>query len=179
MDWIGHHNDIAHWAIGVDRSGPTRVEAVNWQFPDTDVYDTPRKYTIRSEYAGGVIGTVSSETRLGLRITGTDGWVFVTRGRIEASDKRWLPATFSPGPNKVFASPGHMRNFLDCVKSRKECVAPADVAHRSITPGHLAYVSNALGKPLQWNPGSEEVVDDAAANKLLKAARYRDVWPVP
>ncbi|MDP6680097.1 MAG: gfo/Idh/MocA family oxidoreductase, partial [Verrucomicrobiota bacterium] len=54
MDWIGHHNDIAHWALGEDAGGPTRVQAVDWAFPETDVYDTPQRYEIRCDYAGGV-----------------------------------------------------------------------------------------------------------------------------
>ena len=176
MDWIGHHNDIAHWAIGQDRSGPTRVAAIGWEFPDTDIYNTPEKYTIRSEYVGGIVGVVSSENRLGLKITGSDGWVFVTRGKIEASDDRWLAKSFRPGSVEVYASPGHMRNFLDGVKSRRECVAPADVAHRSITPGHLAYVSQTLGKPLEWNAQTQTIVGDAKADALLKAATYRGKW---
>ena len=70
MDWIGHHNDIAHWAIGAERSGPTRVEAVDWVFPDTDVYNTPKQYTIRCEYEGGITSTISSHNAQGLKVIG-------------------------------------------------------------------------------------------------------------
>ena len=52
MDWIGHHNDIAHWGLDMDHAGPLRVEAVNWTWPQTDVYNTPVDYEIRCEYPG-------------------------------------------------------------------------------------------------------------------------------
>ena len=54
MDWIGHHNDIAHWGAGMDVSGPEEVEAIGWTQPSTDVYDTPVDYEIRCVYPGGV-----------------------------------------------------------------------------------------------------------------------------
>lgn len=176
MDWIGHHNDIAHWSLGMDRSGPTKVEAVNWTFPQTEVYNTPHHYEIRCEYAGGVTSTISDVNRSGTKWIGEEGWVFVTRGRLEASDRRWTNLDFEPGSIKVYESPEHTRNFLDCVKSRRPCVAPAETAHRSITPGHLGYVSNAVGRPLRWDPEHERVIGDDQADKLLKAVSYRKPW---
>lgn len=176
MDWIGHHNDIAHWGLGVDRLGPTRVEAVDWTFPETRVYNTPHEYEIRCEYPGGVRTRISSRNPMGTRFIGTDGWVHVRRGRLEASDERWTKAEFDPGPITANDSPGQMRNFLDCVKSRQTCVAPADVAHRSITPGHLGYVSHVLARPVHWDPRSERIRDDAEATRLLTEVEYRAPW---
>jgi predicted dehydrogenase len=176
MDWIGHHNDIAHWALGMDRSGPNQVEAVDWTFPDTDVYNTPHQYTIRCEYDGGIVSTISSRNEQGLRLIGSDGWVYVRRGKLEASDKRWATKDFDPGENKVYYSDDHVGNFLKCVGSREACIAPAETAHRSITPGHLGYVSQAVGRSLKWNPQSESVVGDEAANKLLQEFDYRVPW---
>ena len=176
MDWIGHHNDIAHWALGIDHSGPVEVEAVGWTFPETDIYDTPRDYKIRSKYAGGVTGSISSRHRGGTKIIGEDGWIFVNRGRLEASDPRWTKLDFDPGSVEVYESPGHARNFLDCVKSRHPCVAPAETAHRSITPGHLGYVSNAVRRTLRWDALAERIVGDDEAEKLLKSVSYRAPW---
>ncbi|NQT14929.1 MAG: Gfo/Idh/MocA family oxidoreductase [Planctomycetes bacterium] len=176
MDWIGHHNDVAHWALGMDRSGPLRVEAVEWTFPETDVYNTPHHYEIRSEYPGGVTGIISDRNRGGTKWIGDDGWVFVTRGRLEASDPRWAESGFDPGSVKAYKSPGHARNFLDCVKSRQPCVAPVETAHRSITPGHLGYVSHSVGRPLHWNAAEEQITGDDEAEKLLKDLSYRKPW---
>lgn len=176
MDWIGHHNDIAHWAIGADSSGPTKVEAVGWTFPDTDVYDTPHHYEIRCEYEGGIQTSISSRNLLGTRFIGEEGWVHVTRGRLTASDKRWAAKEFASDVAGIYQSKNHARNFLDCVKSRKTCIAPAETGHRSITPGHLGYVSNSLGRPLTWDSITETIVGDEEANKLLQTHHYRKPW---
>ena len=51
MDWIGHHNDIAHWALGLDKAGPVKVEAQNFRYPEKGrIFDSPIDYTVRSEY---------------------------------------------------------------------------------------------------------------------------------
>ncbi|MFV2069955.1 MAG: Gfo/Idh/MocA family protein [Pirellulales bacterium] len=176
MDWIGHHNDIAHWALGMDRSGPLEVAAVGWTLPETDVYNTPHHYQIHCKYPGGVTSTISDTHRVGTKWIGADGWVFVNRGRLEASDPRWTQPAFDRGPIRVYESPGHMRNFLDGVKSRKPCVAPAETAHRSITPGHLGYVANAVQRPLRWDAEHERIVGDDQADKLLQEVTYRKPW---
>lgn len=179
MDWIGHDNDIAHWAMDVDRAGPTRVEAVNWSFPETDVYNTPQAFTILCEYPGGVTSSISDSHRQGLRLIGSDGWVYVRRGRIEVSDQRWLQPEFRPGSWTIEQTGNHAADFLSCVRSRQECRAPADVGHRSITPGHLGYVSWALQKPLAWDAVSETVPDDEDANRQLAEIQYRSPWQIP
>lgn len=176
MDWIGHHNDIAHWALGADKSGPIRIEAVDWTFPDTDVYDTPHQYTIRCQYGGGIQSEISSRNEQGLKLIGTDGWVYVRRGKLVASDDRWIAREFDPGDEKLYQSADHVGNFIDCVRSRQECIAPAETAHRSITPGHLGYVSDALGRPLRWDPQSETIKGDDQADKLLREMPYRKPW---
>ena len=176
MDWIGHHNDIAHWAMDLDRSGPMSVEAVNWVFPETDIYNTPHQYTIRCEYAGGIVSTISTAHRGGLKIIGSAGWLWVDRGKLETSDERWRHPGFVSGSVTVTASDDHVGNFLQCVRSRQECIAPADVGHRSVTPGHLGYVSQQLGRRLLWDAAREEVQGDEQANRLLNTVNYRDAW---
>ena len=53
MDWIGHHNDIAQWGLGVDESGPVKVEIVRWDLPQTEIYNTPHHFEILCQYASG------------------------------------------------------------------------------------------------------------------------------
>ena len=176
MDWIGHHNDIAHWALGLDHSGPVKVEAAEWTFPETEVYNTPQDYTIRCEYEAGISSTISSRNRGGVKLIGEDGWVYARRGALEASEETWTQRSFNPGPKKACDSSHHVRNFLECIRTRKPCVAPAETAHRSITPGHLGYVSNSLGRPIAWDPAAEKPVDDPEAEQLLNAVDYRAPW---
>jgi predicted dehydrogenase len=176
MDWIGHHNDIAHWGLGIDRGGPLKVEAVDWVFPKTEVYNTPQHYTIRCEYAGGTESLISDRNLIGTKWIGEDGWVYVDRGTLEASDARWTERSFDTGAVRLYESPGHTRNFLDCCRSREMCVASAETAHRSITPGHLGYVSYAVGRPLQWNTADERIADDEEADNMLRDMPYREPW---
>jgi Oxidoreductase family, C-terminal alpha/beta domain len=176
MDWIGHHNDIAHWALDLDASGPIRVEAVDWQFPATDVYNTPWHYAIHCEYAGRVTSVISDKNPHGTKIIGDSGWLHVTRGKLTTSDPRWSQPKFQSGPFQLPVSHGHMRNFIDCVRSRETCVASAEIGHRSITPGHLGYVSQAVARPLHWDPIQQVITDDAEADKLLRSGTYRAPW---
>ncbi|OAI53017.1 hypothetical protein AYO47_05725 [Planctomyces sp. SCGC AG-212-M04] len=176
MDWIGHHNDIAHWGIGQELGGPTRVEAVGWTMPDFDVYDTPIDYEIACEYAGGIKSLISTKVTGGTKWTGENGWVWVNRGKIKCSNPALLDKSFSRGEWKAGPEGEHAANFLTCVRSRAACIAPAEQAHRSITPGHLGYVSFALKRPLKWDAKNEVVIDDAEADRLLKTAKYRAPW---
>ncbi|MCA8999908.1 MAG: Gfo/Idh/MocA family oxidoreductase [Planctomycetaceae bacterium] len=176
MDWIGHHNDIAHWSMDMDNSGPTRVTAQGWTFPETDVYDSPFHYTIECEYANGITSTISDSNLLGTKWIGENGWLHATRGKLTASEEAWTKPNFQSGSFEARKSPGHIRDFLDGVRNRVECIAPAETAHRSITPGHLGYVSHALGRPLKWNPEREQVENDPEADQLLKTVSYREPW---
>lgn len=74
---------------------------------------------------------------------------------------------------------GHVRNFLDSIKSRRPCVAPAHVGHRSITPGHLGFVSHAVGRSLSWDAVAEQIVGDPEAQRLLERNPYRAPWQAP
>ena len=177
MDWIGHHNDIAHWGAAMDDSGPLEVEAVNWTESETDVYNTPVEYEVRCVYPGNIDWTISSKLQMGTKWIGEHGWIYVNRGKLEASDNRWVAKDFNPGPARVFHSVNHVRNFIEGVRKRRECIASAETAHRSITPGHLGYVSHQLGRKLKFDAHTERVLNDAEANQLLNSS-YRKPWKI-
>lgn len=176
MDWIGHHNDIAHWALDMDQSGPIEVEAKGFTYPtETEVYDAAVDYRVVSKYAGGIEVEISSKFEKGTKWIGENGWVHVTRGKIKASNNAWLAKGFDPGKVKVYTSTDHTRNFIEGVKNRKECICPAETAHRSITPGHLGLLSAKLGRKLKWDPKKETIKGDAEAAKMLNV-NYRYPW---
>lgn len=127
-------------------------------------------------FANSVGMTISDSHPIGTRWIGEDGWLHVRRGKWAASDPSWLEDGFDPGPWRLDPPIHHMRNFLDCLASRKPCHAPPETAHRSITPGHLAYVSWKLKRPLQWNAADETIVGDDEANRLLYHIDYRSPW---
>ena len=175
MDWIGHHNDIAHWGLELDKTGPKSVEAFDWTWPITNLYNTPVDYTVRSEYEGDVAITMSTRNEMGTKWIGDNGWVYVNRGKLDASNKEWLSKEFDRGPRRAYLSNDHTRNFIDGVKTRTECICPAETAHRSITPGHLAYLSARTGRKIEWDPKRERVIDDRDAARLL-TVNYRAPW---
>jgi predicted dehydrogenase len=69
----------------------------------------------------------------------------------------------------------HVRDFLDCVRSRRQPVSDLESGHRVATACHLANISLRLGRKLKWDTVKEEVVDDAEANRLL-VRPYRTPW---
>lgn len=175
MDWIGHHNDIAHWGMGYESSGPVELEAKGWTRASEPAYDTPVDYEIHSKYPDGKMGIISTKFRQGVKWIGENGWVWVNRGQIEASNPEWLKDGFEGGDWKAYRSPGHQRNFIDCAKEgRSDTAAPAENGHRSITPGHLGWVSAGVGRKLKWDPVSETINGDEEASAKLMAMNYRE-----
>ena len=188
MDWIGHHNDIAHWGLGLDESGPMQVQATG-RFPPRDaLWHSPTSFEVRCHYVGGLEvlirdappvprgGTARDGHFQGTKWIGSDGWVHVDRGRLEAHDPRLLKAPLDASAVRLEVSNHHWRQFLDCVRSRRQALAPAHVAHRSITPGHLAHVSMELGRAVRWDPDGQRVIDDNRAQELLTAVSMRSPW---
>jgi hypothetical protein len=125
-------------------------------------------YSVDCLYPDGVTSNISNKNRRGAKWIGENGWVFVDRGKFEASNPDWLKKDFDRGPKKAYESNGHHRNFIECVKSRKPTICPAEVSHRSCTPGHLAMVSMQLGRKIKFDPSSERIIGDDAAAELLK-----------
>jgi predicted dehydrogenase len=70
---------------------------------------------------------------------------------------------------------GHARDFIDCVKSRKQPVADLASAHRTATACHLANLSLRLGRSLRWDARASTVIDDKEATARLTAP-YRAPW---
>lgn len=171
MDWIGHHGDIAQWGLGTDRTGPVLFEGTA-PYDREGIYDTPKSYRIECEYANGVKLTVADnhQVRDGATWYGENGeWVWVTRGRWDASTPALKNARIEAGEIR-FKSPGHQRQFIDCVKSRKTTLTPAEVAHRSASIGHLCQIALKTRRKIRWNPDTETIVDDAEASRLLGRA---------
>ena len=181
MDWIGHHCDIAHWGMDCDRSGPTEI-AGHGDFPAADaVFNTCTKYRIELKYPRDIQMTIAGgdpEIEEGTKWIGDDGWLWVNQWGFECSKPEWTRFKNLPDELrkvKLYESPGHIRNFLDCVKSRQPTVAPVETAHHSAIPGHLGLVAMLTGRKLRWDVAKEEIIGDAEASKLL-TREYRNPW---
>jgi len=178
MDWVGHHNDIAHWGLDFDNTGPISIKG-RGDYPKDGFRDTATKYWVECEYASGVKTILAGgyrEIQSGTKWIGDLGWVYVNRGGvIETEPKSLLREQFGPSEVHLYHSPGHFRNFLDCVKSREQTITPCETAHRSATPGHLGQISMLLGRRIKFNPETEEIIGDETASSMLSRA-YRAPW---
>ena len=178
MDWVGHHVDIAHWGMDTEYTGPVEIEG-HGDYPKTGVYNSATKYKVHTKYKNGIVMIIAGgypEIRQGTRWIGDKGWIYVNRGNtLEASDKQILREQIGPEEIHLYKSPGHWRNFIDCVKSRKTTITPCEVAHRSASPGHLGQIAMILGRKLYFDPDTEEILNDEEAGRMLGNA-MRSPW---
>ena len=181
LDWVGHHVDIAHWGLGFDENGPSEIEGEG-EFPPADaIWNTCTKYRLNLKYPNDIEMVISGGhpgIKGGTKWIGTNGWVHVTRGSFSASNEEWSEMPLLPADQrkvKLYESPGHMRNFLDCVKSRKPTITPIETAHHSAVPGHLGMIAMRTGRKIKWDVQRGVIIGDAEASKML-GREYRKPW---
>ncbi len=175
-DWAGHHIDIAHWGMGWDRTGPVEIEGKG-NYPDEGLYNVPTEYKFTCKYADGRVMTVANNRQLtqGAKWYGEKGWVHVNRGGLRAEPESILKEVIGPDEIKLYESRDHKQNFLDCVKSRKLTICPAEVGHRSISIGLLGEIAMLTGRRIKWDPETEQIIGDEEASALLGRS-YREPW---
>ncbi|MHC4569024.1 MAG: gfo/Idh/MocA family oxidoreductase, partial [Planctomycetota bacterium] len=137
------------------------------------------EYDVTYTYANGVVHTSKSTTasewhggvkdpnrqQHGIKFIGTDGWIWVTRGTINAHDRQILKDKLPENAKRVYFSDNHMGNFFDCVKSREQPICSAETGHRSASLCHLGVIAIRLGRKLNWDPAKEQFAGDAEASK--------------
>ncbi|NOZ23022.1 MAG: Gfo/Idh/MocA family oxidoreductase [Planctomycetes bacterium] len=168
-DWGAHHFDIAQWAMGMDNSGPVEIIP-----PDgKDVKRLTYKYANGVEmYHGGVSIEAS-----GVLFTGTEGKIEVGRTHLTTWPKEIAEEPLAPGEVHLYKSPGHRRDFLNCVRERRRPICDVEIGHRSVTVCHLGNIAYALKRPLKWDPKKEQFVGDAEANRWISRP-MRPPWRI-
>ncbi|MFA6244916.1 MAG: Gfo/Idh/MocA family oxidoreductase [Candidatus Hydrogenedentales bacterium] len=161
-EWGSHTVDLCQWANNTDDTGPVEF----WKEGD--------RYCAR--YANGVKLIIRTGLRFGscpVRYEGDEGWVETgDSGQVDAYPKSLLG---NRGFDGGYPQDNHVRTFLDCVKTRQQPNANADVAHRSISVCHVANICKRLGRPIKWDPINEVCIDDPEANRMTSRA-YREPW---
>ena len=177
MDWVGHHIDIAHWGVDRDDQGPASVKPINVKYPTEGLWNAPITYKCDCTYADGLVFTVADDSQVanGAKWYGEDGWIHVNRGGIWASDPKILQSKIGPNETQIYKSTDHMQNFLDCIKSRKETITPAETAHRSASVGHLCMIALHTNRTIKWDYKTEKIIADKQAAALLGRAN-RQPW---
>lgn len=178
-DWGAHHNDIVLWALDMDNSGPVAIEGRSLVDMIPGGFTAASEFEVQFTYANGVVHTCRSTTdsewngypknpdgqQHGIKFIGSEGWIWVTRGKIEASSPEILEEALPSDAKLVYESTDHMRNFLDCVRTRNVTICPAEVGHRSVSVGHLGVIAMHLGRKLEWDPQLESFIGDEEAQR--------------
>ena len=182
-DWGAHHNDIAYWAIG--QLAPRKVESTVLARPIPGGYTAISDYEVRYTYADGIKLTILTTKddsiygavinkegqRNGIRFEGTDGWIWVRRGQITASDPALLTTPLPEGSIQLQRSKDHMANFIESVRSRQDPICDVETGHRSATMCHLGAISLRTGKKLTWDAATEKFTGTHAAEANTYLAR--------
>ncbi|WCJ60599.1 Gfo/Idh/MocA family oxidoreductase [Fontisphaera persica] len=182
-DWGAHHNDIAFWATGFN--GPSAVRGKVLVAPVPGGYTAPSEYEVEFQYPNGVLHYIKTTKddnifggvvnpngqRNGIRFEGTEGWIWVRRGAIEASQEEILTTPLPANAERLYVSRNHMENFFECVRSRKAPICDVETGHRSASECHLAQIALRLGRPLRWDANKERFVGEGAKEANTHLAR--------
>ena len=188
--WGAHHIDSAHWAMDTEHTGPVEVSG-RAEFPKKGLWNVHGPFRTEAVYANGVHMIVSGEFPNGIKFEGTQGWVFVSRGNetvtssdpvaklkdaqaLSASDPKILSSVIGPSEVHLYESRDHHGNWLDCVRSRQQPIAPVEVAHRSCSACLLHHIAMKTGRKLCWDPLKERFRNDDEANAMLSRPQR---WP--
>jgi predicted dehydrogenase len=185
-DWGVHLLQVLLWGMGSEppkavlSSGGKYVLTDNSETPDTQiaVYEFPT-YTMVWEHKVGV-GLGLYNRPWGMAFIGTEGTLVIndSGGEIlrEPTQDSLAPQKFNPGPDP---RPAHVRNFLDCVKSRRQPVENLAAGHHLSTVAHLGNLALRAGRKIAWDPVHEQVLNDPEANRLVYPPEYRAPWKLP
>ena len=181
--WGAHHIDTAHWGMGAEFTGPVEIRG-KAEFPKSGLWNVHGPFRTEGRYADGVVMTVSGDFPNGIRFEGSDGWIFVSRGNetvtssdpgarlkdaqaLAASDPRILDSVIGPDGVHLYKSSDHHGNWLECIRTRQQPIAPVEVAHRACSACLLHHIAMKLPRTLHWDPVNERFRDDDEANALL------------
>jgi predicted dehydrogenase len=169
-----HVFSVMNWVMGLDLKAPYRVSATG-QAPTQGLWDVPITFDATFEYKNPDLlvtwsqpgeragdhdfGAVYHGTKDTLIIRGGDGGTYT-----EDKAMQYVPPTDG---KHARVSPGHQRDFLDAVKSRKDPIMTIEAGHRVATQCNLAAISYKIGRPVEWDIEKELFVGDAEANALI------------
>ncbi|NQT36860.1 MAG: Gfo/Idh/MocA family oxidoreductase [Planctomycetes bacterium] len=159
-EWGSHTVDLCQWANNADDTNPVEFELAEG--------------TVVAHYANGVkLVFEDGKWPLHVRFVGTEGSIYVDDdGNIEAKPASLLAdKKFGKG----YPQANHVRNFIDCFKSRRRPIAPAEGAHRANSTCQIANICIQLGRKLKYDPKTERFIGDEMADRMLDRT-MREPW---
>lgn len=184
-DWGAHHVDIALWALETQNNGPAqseiKIDPVKYSLPVeykdgnpvlSDRYNAATDFEIHVSLPNEVQMVISSEGDNGILFEGTEGRFFVNRGKIagkpiEDLQTNPLSETLVEEIYGGKVSQNHTHNFTESIKSRKQPISDVWSHNRMLEICHLSNISMRVGRPLNWDPKSRQIVQDDLANAFL------------
>jgi len=192
LEWGTHTVDLCQWGNQSDDTVPIKYwpgrdggksEIPGWLRPAGATMqdeDGVRGTTVYAQYANGVELVMRDKGWLGLgtcscRYEGEEGWVETgDSGRMAVSSDALRSEI------KVFHEAGtspdnHIREFLECVKTRRNPASNAKVAANAHIACHCAYIAWQLNRVVEFDPKTERFINDDDANRMISRAK-REPW---
>ncbi len=163
-DWGAHHFDIIQWALGMDDSGPVEFIPKGYE---GNQYQT-------HIYKNGIKVLRNHPVRLGhmIQFIGDKGEVLVSRGeRLDTLPVKLKDQAPGASDIRLYDSRDHHENWIQGIKTRKPCICPAEIGHRTATICHLSGIAERLKRPLKWDPAKEEILGDTEASRWIDRPR--------
>jgi Oxidoreductase family, NAD-binding Rossmann fold/Oxidoreductase family, C-terminal alpha/beta domain len=181
--WGAHHVDTAHWGMNTEYTGPVEIWGTA-EFPSHGLWNVHGKFLTHAIYANGVTMDISGDFPNGIKFYGSEGWIFVTRDEMVtptdpggkaavapkpliASDPKILDSVIGPDEVHLYQSDDQHGNWLECVKSRKAPIAPAEIGHRACSTCLIHHIAMKTKRKLYWDPVKEHFKNDDDANCML------------
>lgn len=173
--WGAHGLDIVQWALGLSESGPVEV----WPEPpsgepiiyfgkkcDPTPGMEPLICPVTMRYADGTLLKLDGQGPGGGAVfDGAEGTAVVDRGKYVLKRGDETETFLDAAQHNDTAA--HLKNWIDCIRSRQQPAAGAETGHRSATVCHLGNIARWTGRKLAWDPEKEQFVNDDEANSLL------------
>jgi hypothetical protein len=167
LNWGQHHYDIVQWAADADNTGPVEL----WIEKDRSCYKYASGVVVYGKpYPGEPIGNDG-----GACFVGTEGRIAVDRDALVSDPPDIVRDPLRPNEVHLYRSTSHSGNVLECVRTRKQPICDADIAHRAASALLLGGVAKQLKRKLKWDPHAEQFVKDDEANRMLSIAK-RPPW---
>ncbi|HNR33775.1 MAG TPA: Gfo/Idh/MocA family oxidoreductase [Candidatus Hydrogenedentes bacterium] len=188
-NWGVHFLDVIRWMLG--ETGPSAVAALGGKFAVDDDRDIPDTMEVTYELPSGALAVFGQYEASGadamkrgyVELRGTKGTIYMDDrgyeilpergGQFQDNAPRMEPAEVKSTDGDL--SVQHIRNFLDCIKSREQPSADAETGHRSTTFSHLANIALATRSVIEWDADAERITNNDKANALLHY-EYRKPW---
>jgi predicted dehydrogenase len=168
-DWGAHHFDIIQWALGMDDSGPVKFIPKGWQGTEYQTHIYANGITVLRDHP---INCSENPGNRMIQFIGEKGQVFVSRnGLLNTIPTELARTPLGPNDIRLYESNNHDGNWVDCIRTRKPTICHAEIGHRTATICQLSGIAERLGRPLDWDPVNEKILNDPEAERWYDRPR--------